>query len=214
MKLLIGKTLWGVDAHPGNWDEVFAKIKAEGYEAVECVPVFSFRSDAVLFKQLLAKHDLKLIVQVHTNGGYFKDGAYIYCLNSDKEQHLESFESQVKEALEMGAFLINTHSGHDSWSLDTAVSYFESALEIEQNALKDPAYSHVTIVHETHRQRLMYSPFQTRDILKQPQLKNLKINADLSHWVCVCERVFDLNDSRDASVRIRLNFEYATRCHR
>jgi hypothetical protein len=50
--------------------------------------------------------------------------------------------------------------------------------------------------------------------LKQPQLKNLKINADLSHWVCVCERVFDLNDSRDASVRIRLNFEYATRCHR
>jgi sugar phosphate isomerase/epimerase len=201
MKLVIGKTLWGVDAHPGNWDTVFARIKDEGYAAVECVPAFSFQSDPVLFKQLLSKHDLKLIVQVHTNGGYFKDGAYVYCLNCDKQQHLDSFRTQVQEALEMGAVMINTHSGHDSWSLDTAVSYFQAALEIETSFIQDPTYSHVTIVHETHRQRLMYSPFQTRDILKHPSLKDLKINADLSHWVCVCERVFDMNDSRDASVR-------------
>lgn len=200
MKLSMGKTLWGVDANPSNWDTVFSKIKEEGYEAIECVPVFSFRSDAALFRQLLTKHDLKLIVQVHTNGGYFKDDAYVYCLNSDMDQHLTSFRTQVQEALEMGASVINTHSGHDSWSLETAVSYFEAALEIEESFVKEPRYSHVTIVHETHRQRLMYSPFQTRDILKHSKLKSLKINADLSHWVCVCERVFDSSDSRDASV--------------
>lgn len=205
MKLSVGKTLWGVDANPGNWDDVFGRIKSEGFEAIECVAALSFQADAVLFKDLLAKHGLKLIVQIHTNGGFFKDGAYVYCLNADKDQHLANFQSQVKEALEMGAFLINAHSGHDSWSLDTAVSYFEEALEIEKYALSDPAYSHVTIVHETHRQRLMYSPFQTRDILKHPQLKQLKINADLSHWVCVCERVFDLNDCRDSSVIIIAN---------
>ena len=200
MKLEIGKTLWGVDANPSNWDTVFARIKNEGYKAIECVAAFSFQSDPPLFKQLLKKHDLKLIVQIHTNGGYFKDGAYVYCLNCDKDQHLASLQSQVKEALEMGAMMINVHSGHDSWSLDTAVSYFQAALEIETTFLRDPAFSDVTIVHETHRQRLMYSPFQTRDILQHPQLKELKINADLSHWVCVCERVFDMNDSRDASV--------------
>jgi sugar phosphate isomerase/epimerase len=202
MKLAIGKTLWGVDASPFNWDAVFGRIKQEGYEAIECVPAFSLQSDPVLFKELLHKHDLKLIVQVHTNGGYFKDGAYVYCLNCDMEQHLTSFRSQVQEALEMGAVLINCHSGHDSWSLDTAVAYFKAALEIEATFMKNPAYSNTTIVHETHRQRLMYSPFQTRDILKQPELKDLKINADLSHWVCVCERVFDMTDPRDASVII------------
>lgn len=201
MKLVIGKTLWGVDADADKWDAVFARVKAEGFTAIECVPAFSYQSNPVLFKELLDKHDMQLVVQVHTNGGYFKDGAYVYCLNCDVEQHLESFRSQVREALGMGAMMINTHSGHDSWDVDTAVNYFRTTLDIEEEFMRDPQYRHVTIVHETHRQRLMFSPFQTRDILKHPQLKQLKINADLSHWVCVCERVFMVDDSRDESVR-------------
>ena len=200
MRLVIGKTLWGVDANPSNWDEVFGRIKTEGYEAIECVAVFSFRSDPELFKQLLQKHELKLIVQVHTNGGFFKDDEYVYCLNCNLEQHLESFQSQVKEALEMGAMMVNVHSGHDSWSVSTAITYFQEALKIEEALLSIPLFTHATIVHETHRQRLMYSPFQAREILSNPLMKDLKINADLSHWVCVCERVFDLSDQRDASV--------------
>lgn len=203
MNLSLCKTLWGVEAHPGNWDDVLGRIRAEGFHAVECVAVLSYGGgNEALFKQLLSKHDLKLVVQVHTNGGFFKDGAYVYCLNSDVEQHLASFRSQVQAALEMGAVLINAHSGHDSWSMSTAVAYFESALAIERELLQQsPSYGGVTIVHETHRQRLMHSPFQARDILQHPSLKDLKINADLSHWVCVCERVFDLQDQRDAAVR-------------
>ena len=36
---------------------------------------------------------------------------------------------------------------------------------------------------------LYFQPPQARDILARPELAALKINADLSHWCCVCEKV-------------------------
>ena len=73
----------------------------------------------------------------------------------------------------------------------------------------------MTVVHETHRQRLLYSPYPTAaltispsltnpdpnpysrspdptryptaELLALPELAALKINADLSHWCCVCD---------------------------
>lgn len=55
----------------------------------------------------------------------------------------------------------------------------------------------VPIAHETHRQRLLFSPYSCRDVLKSPGMEALKITADLSHWCCVCEHVFDPSDPRD-----------------
>ena len=45
------------------------------------------------------------------------------------------------------------------------------------------------VVHETHRQRLLYSPYPSAELLALPELAALKINADLSHWCCVRIRV-------------------------
>lgn len=88
----------------------------------------------------------------------------------------------------MGPAVVNVHSGHDSWTTSQATSYFRQVLDIEKEIV-DP---NVTIVvHETHRQRLMFNPYQTLEILNNPDLADLKLNADLSHWVCVCERLFD-----------------------
>lgn len=44
--------------------------------------------------------------------------------------------------------------------------------------------------HETHRKRWLHSPWVTRDFL--PRHPELKVVADLSHWVCVAET--DTND--------------------
>jgi hypothetical protein len=58
----------------------------------------------------------------------------------------------------------------------------------------------IKLVHETHRQRLFFSPYNFRDIMDsidENVINNLRINADLSHWVCVCEKVFNSNDQRD-----------------
>lgn len=78
----------------------------------------------------------------------------------------------------------NLWIGHDSWSVEEATRYFEAALIIEQEV-------GISLTHETHRQRVFNSPYTFHSIIKQPQLANLKINADLSHWVCLCEHVFD-----------------------
>lgn len=92
----------------------------------------------------------------------------------------------VKEAKSWNASFINSHSGCDSWSFDESIKFFEEALKIEKE-------EGITIVHETHRQRVFYNPWITRDVLKR--LGDLKVNADLSHWAVVCERL--LNDKND-----------------
>ena len=100
-------------------------------------------------------------------------------------------------------------SGHDSWTTEKAVSYFKRVMKIAAdlgvyvvvlnnsiypNNRTNPLTLGANVVHETHRQRLLYNPYQAREILSKPELEGLKINCDLSHWVAVCEHVFDGND--------------------
>ena len=122
-----------------------------------------------------------------------QDGEYIYCSSCDVDVHVDSFRRQVISALLLDPVIINVHSGHDSWDTRTATEYFVQVLAIENELTigRD-----IAIVHETHRQRQLHSPFQTMALLNRPELRELKINADLSHWVCLCERVFS-NPGRD-----------------
>jgi sugar phosphate isomerase/epimerase len=66
----------------------------------------------------------------------------------------------VEEAKALNPVLINVHSGHDSWTVDAAAEYFRDALAIE-------ARHGVTMVHETHRQRLLGFPYSAAQILQQ-----------------------------------------------
>lgn len=145
---------------------------------------------------MLNSVDLQLIIQIHTCGGYLADGNYVYCSSCDVQDHVNSFRNQILSCLEMNPILINCHSGVDSWNNEEALSYFQQVLALESELLTGD-YSSIKIVHETHRQRLLFSPFQASYILSHPTMKDLKINADLSHWVCVCERIMSLTDSRD-----------------
>jgi hypothetical protein len=193
--LTIGKSLWGVEeaGHPEQWDSLFGRIKAEGYFAVESILIFDANQNPELFRTLLDKHGLELIVQIHTASDWTK---YDYCGSCDPEDHVASFRELVSGALQHRPVVINCHSGHDSWDTETAVEYFKQVLAIEKELLVDE-YGSVTLVHETHRQRLLGSPYAAGAILQQPELGELKVNCDLSHWVCVCEKLFDEDDKRD-----------------
>ena len=194
--LQLVKTLWGVDdaTDDSRWDALFARIKSEGFSAVEAIAP-TWRKDKAKFCSLLEKHGLKLVCQIHTTGGDIdaKTGEYLYCTSNKLHDHLGSFTRLVAECanLPLKPVFINSHSGHDSWgSGDKAVAFFKKALQIE-------AALGVKVVHETHRQRLLYSPYSTAELLAMPDLAALKVNADMSHWCCVCEHVFDANDPRD-----------------
>jgi hypothetical protein len=189
-KITYVKTLWAVTPLMGNtpddngYSRLFRRIKADGFGAIEC-PVWQI-VDKSAFCAALREHGLGYVAMVNTctpdgdNNGSHK-----------LEHHVASFERQVGEALALEALgarplLINAHSGMDSWRVETtARAFFERALAVE-------AERGIMICHETHRGRILYNPWATRDLCRA--LPALKLTADLSHFCVVAERVFAPGD--------------------
>jgi len=181
-QLRLIRTMWGIldfQKHDiASWEPLFVKLKGMGYAGIEyCVGPFNcFASDKEQAKRLLAKHGLVSVCQIHTCG---------YPIASfNVDAHVRSFLELSAEAVEMGAVLVNLHSGCDAWSANDAAAFFERMAEVEkQRAFPFP------IVHETHRRRALYGPWAARDAIAR--VPSIQLNADLSHWVCVCERLLD-----------------------
>jgi len=175
MKLRLVRSLWGVEE---PWETVIPKFKQLGYYAVETpVGIFS-ENERNLLKKLLNENDLKLVCQIHTDPYYSPPGKR----NKNVNDHIKSFHNQVIIGKEFDTIFYNSHSGYDGWKETERNEFFEKALKIE----KDEG---VIIAHETHRRRILYNPWTTRDVLEK--FPNLKITADFSHWFCVCHDVLD-----------------------
>jgi len=198
-QLKLIKTLWGIDEPISP--TLFQSIQQEGYHGVEVIRL-AWLFDRETLINSLNEASLAVVCQVHTSGGFLRDGEYIYCDSYNVAQHKKDFQNQLQECKELlsqvtaGGF-INVHAGVDAWSVDEAVEFLTFCLdEIERTT------PNITVTFETHRQRLFGSPFQTREILKSLTSSQsgagLKINADLSHWYCACERVFNPKEDRDA----------------
>jgi len=200
--MLIGKSLWGCHeaGDPDKWDSLFSSIKQEGYAGIETICVFDLNLDPQRFRACLDLHGLKLVIQIHTASDW---GVFEYCGSCEVSDHVASFRELMMNALQHKPDVINVHSGHDSWDTDTAINYFTQVLAIEKELVgQNDNDNDILVVHETHRQRLLHNPYTTRDILKHPQIMNsnpkLKLNLDISHWVCSCEKTFNpRKDKRD-----------------
>lgn len=184
MKLSLVRHIWGIDLSSGfapyidHWRRI-------GYETIEAslqrVP------NVDLFLKTVKMERFGWIAQVFSN--MFVPGGTV-------EEHLASLKSQINECVDAGPLFFNCHSGSDTWAVTEAEDFFGAALEIEKRA-------GVTLSHETHRSRYFANPWSTREILSR--LPELKITCDLSHWVCVAERLL-----QDCEEIIDL---CATRCH-
>eukprot|EP00793_Prasinoderma_coloniale_P006561 PRCOL_00001391-RA len=196
MELRLVKTLWGVDdaAHPERWPALFARIKAEGFAAIEC-PFITWMQDEAAFTAARKAAGLDLVVQVHTTAKVDATGFH-YMTSRALDDHTASLDAMVDDAVRMGACHVNAHSGCDCWDVPTVHAYLRHALATEARA-------GITISHETHRRRLFYSPFAFRDCFMGATdtagLEGVKVTADLSHWACVCERVFGNAACTDAN---------------
>jgi len=170
MKLLLVRHLWGADLSIGLPAAV-SQWRATGYEALEA----SIRHvpDRVAFRALLRAEKLGWVAGVYSD--MFETGGTV-------RAHLESLREQIEECADDAPLLINAHSGLDRWSLSEMIDFFGGALELERR-------HGIPIAHETHRRRCLATPWAAASVLAQyPQLK---LNADLSHWVCVCERLLE-----------------------
>jgi sugar phosphate isomerase/epimerase len=184
------KSLWGME---GSLEYQFERIASAGYMGIESpLPgqierFFGFPAEERQFRHLLDQYQLDYIAMVFTEGN-----------------HAESFGEQVKRAENLGPVKINSHSAKDNMTFDEQAAFFEKALTAEQKLS-------VPVGHETHRGRSMFTPWTTAALLSN--FPELKITADFSHWVCVCESLLpdqdkqlDLAIQRTIHIHARVGF--------
>ncbi|QNK60180.1 sugar phosphate isomerase/epimerase [Paenibacillus sp. PAMC21692] len=164
----------------GSYELLLERAANAGYAGVEA-PMPS-REDEAGFKEALKRHGLSYIIQTFTYG-----------------DHAGSFEEQVERAASFEPVLIVCHSAKDSMSESDQDRFYEKALRIEQKA-------GIRVGHETHRGRAMFTPWTTARLLNK--FPELRITADFSHWVNVCESY--LEDQQEA---IGLAIERAIHVH-
>ena len=189
MKVIYCKTLWGVTREMGNcpsgYASLFARIKADGFQAVE-TPVWMIE-DPAAFRAALDALDMHYVAMINTctPDAARGPGATHARPSQALADHCASFEEQVAAAAALKPIKINSHSGCDAWPLATARAFFTHALAVEQRA-------GLQICHETHRGRVLFNPWVTRDLCRE--FPALKLCADLSHFCVVAERVFHDGD--------------------
>lgn len=171
MKIQLYKALWGME---GSYRDQLTRAAQAGYAGIEApLPPLDLDTD---FKELLAKLQLHYIAQVVTS-----------------VPHQETFAQQVRRAAGFGPKLIVSHSARDGMKLEDQFRFFESALKLEQEL-------GITIGHETHRSRAMFTPWTTRRLLEE--FPELSITADFSHWCCVTESLLeDYAEDMEAAIR-------------
>jgi hypothetical protein len=170
MKLKLVRHLWGVDLK-GGFDQHLPRWREVGYEAVEA----SLRlvADRSLFLRFLKDSGWQWVAQVFSRE--FVPGGTV-------RQHLDSLQEQIEECLEFQPLFFNAHSGSDAWSQAESEDFYGAILEFERRV-------GLVIAHETHRMRCLGNPWTTQAILRR--FPSLKLTCDLSHWVCVTERLLE-----------------------
>lgn len=185
MELQVFRHLWGVTEPLSTF---VPKVAAKGYDGIEC----GHRGEEEMpeLHAMLATHSLAYIAQMKTSG-------------DSVSEHLASFRAGIEELQPYDPVLINCHSGRDAFSAEETRTFFSEAVKIEADL-------GATVAHETHRGRVMYNPWITRDVLER--FTEVKLCCDFSHWVCVCERVpeepaiFELCAQRAIHVHARVGY--------
>jgi len=170
----IMKSVWGMS---GSWEDILSSIAEAGYAGVEAPPPMP--EDAARFNELLRRHNLHYVAMIFTGG-------------RTADEHLNAFAEQAAYAAQFGPVLVNAHSAKDCFSFEDQVRYFRGALDIERSL-------DIQVGHETHRGRAMFTPWGTAALLRE--LPDLRITADFSHWVCVCESLLE-EQAEDMAIAI------------
>jgi len=173
MKIRTVRHLWGVEE---AWETALPKIRDNGYYAIETPLHFLSAQDKRRLALLLEKNGLKLINQIHTD-------SYLPGKRSkDVEHHIQNFKDGLETAKQYGAVFCNSHSGYEGWTNEQKEHFFSECLRLEKE------YG-INVCHETHRRRIFYNPWDTRDILLK--FPDLKVTADLSHFFVVLSNNLD-----------------------
>ncbi|KAF1344371.1 xylose isomerase TIM barrel [Delphinella strobiligena] len=184
MKLTRFRSCWGVE--PGlqlqNWKQIFPQWKAKGYNGIE-VDIFLLQKEEEFYqlKSLCDEVGFQIVPMVKSS---WLDYVNPRPPGLTPKDHLETYRQQLELARILDPVKINAHSGADHWTREQSVEFYKGTFQIESELGLTGKVS-----HETHRNRSLFNPYVTEYILEQ--VPNLRLTADISHWVVVCERVLN-----------------------
>lgn len=183
-KIIFHRTLWGVDLNFSNFVEIKSKLlnfKTQGFEGLEIATGFFDNKYKLDFLKLIKELDFKVVTQIHTMG---------YPITNTKVcDHFDDFKKKIEDSLSWNPSVINSHTGRDDWTSEDNLELFRKISDYE-NSIKNK-FSNIS--HETHRQRCLFNPRNSYEIMKN--FPNIKYTCDLSHWSVVNSRL--CNESTD-----------------
>lgn len=162
MKINYFCSMWGM-THP-TLEANFRAIKEAGFDGVEmATPRDAERRKEV--KALLAEFGLQLNLLQYSTG-------------ANAKEHADDLAQLLHFAKELNPALINSQSSKDFYPIKETVRIIKATNKVA-------AKLGLSVVHETHRIRAMYTLPSTIAILDA--IPDLRINADLSHFCVVHE---------------------------
>lgn len=178
------KTLWGVEEEMAS---LLPSLSSRGFDGIEACLFFLSAESKEVIKKWCIEGRLKVVCLILTGVDHGDK-----MLSVGVKEHLASLEAQINVALEYRPIKINIHGGVDAWTWDEQVEYFNGFLALEKRLNVSRAAEGlppITLMHETHRGRILYSPWSTLRIMQN--FPSLVYTADVSHWVVVAERHLD-----------------------
>jgi sugar phosphate isomerase/epimerase len=167
-KLKLLATNWGFN---GTLDAYCAKVKKEGYDAIEIWWPLEKKDQDVLFA-LLKNYDLEV--------GFLCAGS-----DSNYQKHFDQFvrmiDAAANESIQRPLY-INCHSGRDYFSYEQGKTFIDHTTALTKS-------TGIKICHETHRSRLLYSSPVARHYMEA--IPELRVTFDVSHWCNVHESLLE-----------------------
>jgi sugar phosphate isomerase/epimerase len=179
-------------AHAGTLEALLLRLRALGYRGIEVQLSQLLVLGVARFAAALECVDFLWIAKIYSSGGAaacpFAAGFTSHPEPGETvAAHLRVWAASLAAVLDVPASLrarlvhVNSQTGRDYFHRAggaEADAFFSRALDAE-------AAAGVLVAHETHRHRLLFSPFLAVDAIRaHPRLRLL---ADLSHYANVCE---------------------------
>jgi hypothetical protein len=169
-------------------------LAAKGYDGVE-VPLFLVE-DVKSFAKRAAAASMTVVPLILT-GGPFRQG--------DAAAHIADLQKQLERLREIDVPHVKVHGGRDDFSESGAQWFFDAACDLQDRSGR-------LLAHETHRGRILYTPWRTAALI-EPR-PSVRLVCDYSHWTTVTETlladyagVLQLCASRAVQIDARIGFE-------
>lgn len=159
MRIRFFKSLWGT-ADTGPSEDVLRRIRDAGYDGFEWYVTGPVPAE---LPELLDRHGLDWSAQI------IHDTA-------------EEMREAMRRIAPFRPLRFVVHGGRDHFSFEEGCRFFAEMLDAAGEA-------GIPVAHETHRYRLLYSPWVAKRYLEE--FPALRLNADFSHWTCVSECLLD-----------------------